>query len=329
MPWYVYLALKQLFPTGRFPFFTAISVMGVSLGVMVLLIVTSVMGGFGYEIRRMIVETEGEITVKSERLIEDAPAVLKTIRAVSGVAAATPFAKGAVVALAGAVPAYPMFRGLDLATVEEVTNLARFVSPAGALDLLDDDSIILSSQLALTLGVPLGGQVEIYSPLLIEKLKSNEIFLPRQFRVVGHLYVGHQQLDSSVIYGTMRAAQEIYGLGDRVHGINIRVKPGADEAAVVSGLNRVLPGDSRAYLWMENWADFLWVLNLEKSINFFLLLFIVISDCWVPWARVRNRWRSAFARRRSSLASPVPRSVSRSDPSCSFFAMTSYLGSLI
>ena len=50
--------LKQLFPTGRwFPFFTAISVMGVSLGVMVLVIVTSVIGGFGHELRRMIVQT--------------------------------------------------------------------------------------------------------------------------------------------------------------------------------------------------------------------------------------------------------------------------------
>ena len=56
MPWPVYLALKQLFPSGRrVPFFTLISMTGVALGVMVLVIVTSVMGGFGYEIRRMIV----------------------------------------------------------------------------------------------------------------------------------------------------------------------------------------------------------------------------------------------------------------------------------
>jgi hypothetical protein len=34
MPWYLYLALKQLFPTGRrFPFFTFISMLGVALGV--------------------------------------------------------------------------------------------------------------------------------------------------------------------------------------------------------------------------------------------------------------------------------------------------------
>ncbi len=75
MPWYVHLALKQLFPAGRrFPFFTAISVLGVALGVALLIVVTSVMGGFGYEIRRMIVETEGEVQIKARGLIgESAP----------------------------------------------------------------------------------------------------------------------------------------------------------------------------------------------------------------------------------------------------------------
>ena len=34
MPWYLHLALRQLFPTGRkFPFFTFISTVGVALGV--------------------------------------------------------------------------------------------------------------------------------------------------------------------------------------------------------------------------------------------------------------------------------------------------------
>jgi lipoprotein-releasing system permease protein len=276
MPWYLYLALKQLFPTGRFPFFTAISVMGVALGVMVLTIVTSVMGGFGYEIRRMIVETEGEVTVRPVSLVEDVPATLAKIRAVPGVAAASPYAKGPVMVMSQGIPAFPVFRGLDLDSVNAVTNLARFVSPVGAMDDLDDDSIILSSQLAQTLGVRLGDAVEIYSPLLIEKLKSDEIFLPRPFRVVGQLYVGHQQLDSSMVYGTLRAAQEIYGLGHRAHGVNLRLARGASESTVVARLNAALPDDLHAYLWMESWADFLWVLNLEKSINFFLLLFIVI-----------------------------------------------------
>ena len=44
MPWYLHLALRQLFPTGRwFPFFTVISALGVALGVALLIIVMGVL----------------------------------------------------------------------------------------------------------------------------------------------------------------------------------------------------------------------------------------------------------------------------------------------
>src|SRR5581483_7514492 len=97
MPWYLYLALKQLFPSGRrFPFFTFISILGVALGVALLIVVMSVMGGFGYEIRQMIVGTEGEVQIRAQGFIEDYPALVKKIVAVPGVAAATPTASGAL-----------------------------------------------------------------------------------------------------------------------------------------------------------------------------------------------------------------------------------------
>lgn len=276
MPWPVYLALKQLFPTGRrFPFFTAISVMGVALGVMVLVVVTSVMGGFGHELRRMIVQTEGEVQVKARGLLDDVGGVLKTVRATPGVAAATPFVAGPVMVLAEGRPAFPVFRGIDLESVEDVVNLQRFVH-AGAIAELDDDSIILSAAVAQQLGVRLGDKVEIFSPLFIERLKRDEIFLPRQYRVAGYFEIGHQHLDSSTIYGTLRAAQEIYGLGSAVHGINVRLQPGVNEVEAAARLNRTLPPNVEAMPWTRSWESFLWVLNLEKTINFFLLLFIVI-----------------------------------------------------
>jgi lipoprotein-releasing system permease protein len=276
MPWYFYLALKQLFPTGRkFPFFTAISVMGVALGVGVLVIVTSVMGGFGYELRRMIVQTDGEVQVKSRAIMDDAPGMLRTVRAIPGVVGATPYVAGPVMVLANGHPAFPMFRGLDLETVEGVANLGRFIR-IGRLQDLDDDAVILSTEVAQQLGATPGDSIEIYSPLLIEKLKSDEIFLPRRFKVVGLFEIGHQHLDSTTIYGTIRAAQELYGLGQGAHGINVRLQPGVTEDEAVVRLNRVLPPGTQAFSWMQSWESFLWVLNLEKTINFFLLLFIVI-----------------------------------------------------
>ncbi|MBI5693542.1 MAG: ABC transporter permease [Verrucomicrobia bacterium] len=276
MPWFLYLALKQLFPTGRkFPFFTAISMLGVALGVAVLVIVTSVMGGFGYEIRRMIVQTEGEVQVKGRGLIEDVGGLLATVRGTPGVAGATPYVEGPVGILAANRPAFPLMKGIDVSSVGTVANLSRFVR-RGSLDDLDDDSVILSWETAQQLGASVGSRIAIYSPLLFEKLNQDEVFLPRQFRVAGWFEIGHQHLDNSLVFCTLRTAQDLYGLGQSVHGLNVRLQPGVDEITGATRLNQVLPNGVAALPWTQKWESFLWVLNLEKTINFFLLLFIVI-----------------------------------------------------
>ncbi len=276
MPWYLFLALKQLFPTGRrFPFFTFISVVGVALGVALLVVVTSVMGGFGYEIRRMIVDTEGEIQIKSGGYINDHAGLLKKVESVPGVVAATPYAAGALMIEYHGKPAYPGMRGLDLATVEKVVQLSKYVR-IGSLDDLDDDSVLLSSQLAHSIGASVGSKIEVYSPLMIERFKRDEVFMPREVRVAGIVEIGHQQLDSSTVYCTLRLAQDLYGLGLAVHGVNVRVKEGQNEDEVAARLNVALPPGIRALSWMDSFSDFLWVLQLEKNMIFFLLLFIVI-----------------------------------------------------
>ncbi len=276
MPWYLYLALKQLFPTGRrFPFLTAISILGVTLGVALLVVVTSVMGGFQHEIKLMIVNTQGEVQIKGRGYIKNYPAVLRAAEAVPGVKAATPTASGVVVIEHRGYPAYPMLTGLDLKTVGTVVHLDQYMI-AGSLDDLDDDSVILSSQLAAAMHATVGDSVDIVSPLILNKLGSDEYFLPRTLRVAGILQIGHQQLDSSTVYCTLHLVQDLYGLGDYVHGINVRIADGANEDDVVARLNAILPPYIRAYTWMESFADFLWVVNLEKGMMFFLLLFIVI-----------------------------------------------------
>jgi lipoprotein-releasing system permease protein len=278
MPWYLYLALKQLFPTGRwFPFFTLISVTGVALGVMLLVISISVMGGFQYEIRKMIVDTQGEVQVRGEGLIADPAAVLTDLAQVPGVVAATPFAEGVALIEHEQKPAYPAIQGVDLERIGAVAPMARFVR-VGSLDDLDDDSVILSSQLAMGLGARLGSKIEVYSPLLLEKMKHDEVMLPRELRVVGIFEVGHQQLDTSLVLVTLRTMQDLYGLGPAVHGLNVRIVPGADPDVVARAINQQLLRELRvqARSWLEANQEFLFVLQLEKNMIFFLLTFIIV-----------------------------------------------------
>lgn len=278
MPWYLYLALKQLFPTGRkLSFFTAISILGVALGVATLVVTNSVMGGFGYEIRRMIIDTQGDVQIRARSLIDNAGELIERVAAVPGVVGVTPFAEGVGMLEYGRKPAFPLIQGVDVNRVNDVIPLDRFIS-IGSLDDLDDDTVILSSQLAYSLGVRIGQKVTITSPLLIERLKNDEVFLPRELEIVGIFEIGHQQLDSNTVLVTLRRMQDLYGLGEAVHGLNVKIADRVDADAMATRINAVLPREpeTRARSWIEANSEFLFVIQMEKNLVSILLLFIIL-----------------------------------------------------
>ncbi len=277
MPWPIYLALKQLFPTGRVSFFTLISIVGVGLGVALMLVSTSVMGGFGHQIQRMIIDTQGELQVRARGVLDQplAAATEDALKKQTGVANFAPFAAGVVMLEFQRRPAFPAITGFDVERMKEVIPLQRYLI-SGRLDDLDDDSVILSSILARSLGVRVGDNVSVYSPLMMERLKANEVMLPREVRVAGIFQIGHQQLDSSTVLCSLRLMQDLYGLGHTVHGYNVRLKAGADEYAVAAALNDALPPQAYALTWFESNADFQAVLSFERNMIFFLLTFIIV-----------------------------------------------------
>jgi lipoprotein-releasing system permease protein len=276
MPWPVYLALKQLFPSGRrLPFFTLISVLGVGLGVALMLVSTSVMGGFGHQVKTMIIDTQGEVQIRGRGTLKATEALEKIIGGVPAVAAFGPYAQGVVMLEFEHRPAFPAVQGFDIARMKQVIPLERYLIE-GSLDDLDDDSMILSSQLAYGLGARIGDKVSVYSPLMLERMKQNEVLLPREVRVAGIFRIGHQQLDSSTVLCSLRLMQDLYGLDKLVHGYNVRLRPGADPDAAAAALNRVLPAGAGALTWFEANADFQAVLSFERNMIFFLLTFIIV-----------------------------------------------------
>ncbi len=277
MPWPIYLSLKQLFPTGRVSFFTIVSVLGVGLGVALMLVSTSVMGGFGHKIQRMIIDTQGEIQVRGGRPLtkDDAIAIERALGAEKDVAAFAPFASGVVMLECDSKPAFPVIQGFDIEKMRAVVPVERYTT-AGSFADLDDDSVILSSLLAASLGVHPGDTVSLYTPLMLDRLRNNEVLLPRDVRVAGIFQIGHQQLDSSTVICSLRLMQDLYGLEDMVHGYNLRLRAGADIDRVAAALNAALPAGIWAATWFESNADFQEVLQFERNMIFFLLTFIIV-----------------------------------------------------
>ena len=280
MPWFVYIAFKQLFPTGRFvSFFACVSIFGIALGVAVLLIVQSVMSGFGYEIRKGINEVNGDIRVEGNRILYRWEGLLYQIRETPGVSGATPYANGMVMLQHGPRPAFPVVRGMDFYEDPHVVPVGNFLK-SGVPEDLTDDTIFLSVGLAQSLGIGMGDIVSVYTPLMLERMKNNEILLPRDLEVAGIFASGWGQVDSNTVVLNLRLMQELYGLNYGVHGIALRIEDGASLAEVREAVDALTPTGFSAYTWLETNRDLLFILGLEKSMMFFIMLFILLVACF-------------------------------------------------
>src|SRR5438132_5280480 len=96
LPFELLLALRYLRPKRTFvSVITFISVLGVALGVAVLIIVISVMSGFDQQMRDTILGFNAHLKIMgTEHLIENYPALLRTVSSNRNVKAAAPFVFG-------------------------------------------------------------------------------------------------------------------------------------------------------------------------------------------------------------------------------------------
>jgi len=277
MPWYLYHALKQLFPSGRFfSFFSLVSITGVMLGVCVLIIVQSVMNGFGEGIRKRLVETDGDIRIRSNEVIYDWEEYYERLEAEPDILAVSTFAEGVIMLQHQNRPKFPMIRGVSPWDENQVVPLEKFIT-LGSLEDFDDEGVFLGEGLAYTLRAGPGSIVEVFTPLMLERLKEDEVLLPREFKVIGLFRTGSPAVDGNTMISTQRVMQELYGLEDGVHGMVLRLRPGVDAFQYARWLEaEVLRPGLEAVSWLESNRDFLFVVEQEKRIISFILIFIIL-----------------------------------------------------
>ncbi len=249
------------------------------LGVTVLIIVLSVMNGFGHEIRSKIVDTQGHLRVQSSGFISEWEALSEKLLSRDEVAGVAPFAHGPVMLQFRNQPRFPVMQGIDVEREATVVELSKFIQ-SGSIDDLDDDSVLLSSSLALGLRAGVGSEVEVYSPLLLDKLTQDEILLPRSVQVVGIYETGWSQIDDNTVICSLALMQDLYGLSESVHGLKIRLRSGVDVYSVTPDLADLLGPSYSVLSWLESNRDFLFVIQMEKNILFFLLLFIILVSAF-------------------------------------------------
>ena len=100
--------------------------------------------------------------------------------------------------------------------------------------------------------------------------------LPKELTITGIFETGHYLHDSEFLLVPIHVGQELYGLGDALHGITVKtVDPyGADR--VKRAIELFLKPPEYAQTWIEMNNTYFEAIRLERTVMFFLLFFIVI-----------------------------------------------------
>ena len=284
LPFEVFLALRYLRARGHrtnLSLFVWIGVGGVFLGVSALIVVLAVMTGFQDGIRDKIIAANPHILIfeGGGRGMRDAPALLERVRDVPGVRSVALFVmQQALFTVSGGGATGGLVRGVDIASESVRKDLTRQIK-MGSLEPLGrsggEPAIVLGRELARTLGVIPGESVTVISPQgaltavgMVPKM--------RRFTVAGTFEVGMYEYDSSLAYVSLGAAQEFAGLGDRVTGIEVKLRDPFEAKTVARAITQRLGFPYLLRDWMEMNRNLFNALQLEKLALFIIVTIIVL-----------------------------------------------------
>src|ERR1043165_2432300 len=295
LPFSFFLALRYLKPKRTFvSIITLISMVGVMLGVTVLIVVISVMTGFDRELRQKVVDWDAHILVSTEDVLRNWRDLTVKIRNTPGVVGTAPYVQGPVIVEFQHQRLAPLIRGIDPVEEEKVVELKKFITK-GSLDL-EGDSALLGVELARKLHINVGDKLTVYSPgnlgeildgmKALEKSKGDEekkaidklreVVLPKELTVTGIFETGHYLHDSEFLLVPIYVGQELYGLGDALHGITVRTADPYGAERVKHEIEKFLDPPEYAQTWIDMNRQYFEAVRLERTVMFFLLFFIII-----------------------------------------------------
>jgi len=258
-------------------FITVISMIGITLGVIVLITVLSVMNGFHKEVRERILgmASHAEIRALGGEL-SDWHMALDKARQHPEVVGAAPFIEAQAMLTHGSQVSGALIRGIDPAAEPAVVDVARHMK-AGKLDDLQPGSyrIILGRELANALSVEPGDKITLLVP---QTTVTPMGAMPRmkRFTVSGIFEVGMGEYDRGVAMVDMVDAAKLLRMGDAVSGVRLKLKDLFRAREVSFQLAKEFDGLFRVLNWTDYHRNFFAALDTEKRMMGLLLFFIVV-----------------------------------------------------
>ena len=255
-PFELHVALRYLLAKRKQAFISVISfisTLGVTVGVMAVIIALAVMTGLQQELRDRILGSNAHVYVFKPGGIADYHAEAKKLLAVPHVVGAAPAIQGQGLLSVAQQTVPVQIKGIDPALEPQVTDITRAMQRGSVSQLAPPpdggpDGILLGTDLAAKLGVQIGDAVSL---LTAEGTLTPFGMSPRKrtLRVAGIFSLGLFEFDSTYGFVSLDVAKRLFGK-DQVDLIQLRV----DDIFRAPGIARSITATlGREYL-TEDWA---------------------------------------------------------------------------
>ncbi len=254
---------------------TFISILGITIGVMALVIALALITGFQEDVQDKILSATSHIMVSdlSGEGLSDYPALVSKLKDIGGIQVVSPVAYDMVLVSGSFRSRGAMLKGIDFdlerrhsAWLEELDS--------GTLPSSQVESILLGRELAFAIGASPGNEVTVLTSS--SRLSPLGLF-PRtkKFRVSGTFSTGLYEFDSTTALVPLSSAQAFFRMGDRITNLQIRIDDIFEAEKVAMRIKQVLPPAAYVTTWMELNKSLFAALKLEKTIMFLTITLIV------------------------------------------------------
>jgi len=250
-------------------FISFISIIGIVLGVMSLIIVLSVMGGFENELREKIIGTYPHLSMELSRGISNYIEIMDQVGMEDSVVAASPYLIGEGIIRYEDYTSGVIIRGISSHREGEVTNVGQYILEGQLPE--DNFEIIIGEALAKQMGLWLSDKVKIITPVNTK---------PVEFKVVGIFESGMYEYDLNLVFIDLFSAQKIYDAIGLVSGIGIKIKNPYMADKIKTELLSKFGLHYSILSWQERNKNLFAALRLEKTTMFIILTLIVMVACF-------------------------------------------------
>ena len=257
-------------------FISMISMLGITLGVMALIVVLSVMNGFEQELKGRILGMVSHVTVSSfDNKLKDWPALSEKVMQNKQVIGSAPYVDAEAMLSNLASVSGAIVRGINPEFEPSVSEIHKHMMFGKLDDLVAGEyGIVLGTGLASNLDVVPGDRVTMITP---QSTVSPLGFLPRlrRFKVVGLFEIGVYEYDRSSALIHAEDASTLFRLDGAMTGLRLKINDMDKAPLVRHELRKQLGVDYLVSDWTLRHSNYFKAVQTEKTVMFIILSLIV------------------------------------------------------